>query len=118
MNKEDEEKGTGPGGSGGDIDEDIAKKDDKSEEPEIKIDKDGNVNLKPKESKEEKDEKDQEEKDEAEVKEVLKANAIKEAKKTTIKAAGPKKEVKKVGAPIAQNSTHEVVPVVIDVPKV
>jgi len=35
MNKEDEEKGTGPGGSGGDIDEDIAKKDDKSEEPAI-----------------------------------------------------------------------------------
>lgn len=76
------------------------------------------MSLKPKETKDEKDEKDQEEKDEAEVKEVLKANALKEAKKVVvIKANAPKKDVKKVGPPIAQNATHEVVPVIVDVPK-
>lgn len=35
MNKDDEEKGTGAGGNGGDLDEDIQKKDDKSGEPDI-----------------------------------------------------------------------------------
>jgi hypothetical protein len=78
------------------LDEDISKKDEKEDEPEIKVDKNGNINLKPKETKEDKEEKDQEEKDEAEVKEILKANANKEAK-----AKAPKKEVKKVGAPVA-----------------
>jgi hypothetical protein len=56
MNKEEEEKGGGAGGGGGDLDEDIAKKDDKANEPEIKVDKDGTVNLKPKETKEDKEE--------------------------------------------------------------
>jgi hypothetical protein len=45
----------------------------------------------------------------------LKVNAAKEAIKA--KAASPAKEVKKLGPPVAQNATHEVVPVVVEEPK-
>ena len=73
--------------------------DTKENEPEITVDSKGTVSLKPKETQEEKEEK---AKEEAKPKEELKPIAP---------AVVPK------AAPVAQNSTHEVVPVVEHVAK-
>jgi hypothetical protein len=75
--------------------------DTKEDEPEITVDSKGTVSLKPKESDEEKEEK------------------AKEAarKVEPVMPLTPPAAAKTVAAPVAQNSTHEVVPVVENVAK-